>query len=339
MWLDHKGTYGLWLVDIFDNMVKLYDLPDAGLYEPIPLIPRMRPPVRPDMTEPNSQEGTMFITDIYEGRGLNGIYSDAPIPRGKAKSLRVFAYHWAYWNTGNFDAMGEYSGFDIKRILGTVPIEEDGSVSFRVPANTPLAFHVLDEDGAAIQVMQSWTIAMPGEAVSCVGCHEETNAVTPAKSVIASRIPPREITPFYGPVRPYGFVTEIQPVLDRHCVKCHNDTNKNAAGILSFTANNTADWRNNKSYASFHPFVRRQGTEGDIATKTPMEFHVSTSELIQRLQRGHHDVELDKESWDKIYTWIDLNAPYRGSWNSPKNEARRLELQLLYADLRLNSLF
>jgi formylglycine-generating enzyme required for sulfatase activity len=327
MWLDHKGMWGIWLVDIFDNMVKLYDLPDANLFEPIPLTPRQRPLVIPDLTLPNEKEGTMFITDIYHGRGL------PEIPRGKAKSLRIFSYHFAYWGTGNYTAIGEYSGYDIKRIIGTVPIEEDGSACFKVPANTPISMQVLDEDGAAIQIMQSWTIAMPGENVSCVGCHEQTNEVTPAKSTIASRKPPREITEWFGKPRPFAFQTEVQPVLDQYCTGCHNDTNKKETGILSFIPNGEGDWHRDQSYQSLNPFVRRPGTENDIATKKPMDFHASTSELIQRLRRGHYGVKLDREAWEKLYTWIDLNAPYRGSWNSPKNETRRLELQKLYAGI------
>ncbi|MDR1384932.1 MAG: SUMF1/EgtB/PvdO family nonheme iron enzyme [Planctomycetaceae bacterium] len=327
MWLDHKGTWGLWLVDKFDNMVKLYDLPDAGLFEPVPLTSRIRPPVRPDLTAPDAKEGTMFITDIYHGRGLPGI------PRGKAKALRIFSYHFAYWGTGNYTAIGEFSGYDIKRIIGTVPIEEDGSVCFKVPANTPISMQVLDEDGAAIQMMQSWTIAMPGENVSCVGCHEKTNEVTPAKNTIASRKPPQDITDWFGKPRPFAYQTEVQPVLDQYCVGCHNDTNKKETGILSFIPNGAGDWQKDQSYQSLHPFVRRPGTENDIATKKPMDFHASTSEFIQRLRRGHYGVQLDREAWERFYTWIDLNAPYRGSWNSAKNETRRLELQKLYAGI------
>ncbi|MDR0391256.1 MAG: hypothetical protein LBH59_05080, partial [Planctomycetaceae bacterium] len=327
MWVDHKGAWGIWLVDKFDNMVKICDLPEDGLFEPIPLMPRAKPRVISDLTLPESKEGTMFITDVYHGRGLPNI------PRGKAKSLRIFSYHFAYWGTGNYTAIGEYSGYDIKRILGTVPIEEDGSACFKVPANTPIAMQVLDEDGAAIQIMQSWTIAMPGENVSCVGCHEQTNEATPTKSTIASRKPPREITEWFGKPRPFAFQTEVQPVLDQYCVGCHNDANKKETGILSFIPNGAGNWQRDQAYQSLHPFVRRPGTENDIATKKPMDFHASTSELIQRLRRGHYGVNLDREAWERLYTWIDLNAPYRGSWNSPKNETRRLELQKLYAGI------
>ncbi|MDR1479139.1 MAG: SUMF1/EgtB/PvdO family nonheme iron enzyme [Planctomycetaceae bacterium] len=379
MQLDHKGTWGIWLVDKFDNMVKLHDLPDAGLFEPVPLIKRNRPNIIPDLTNTieknntqtiaenptlitnpptafaanvpsvnsaadlaktspslaksadsvvkNSPEGTMFIADVYHGRGLLGI------PRGKAKSLRIFSYHFAYWRTGNYTAIGEYSGYDVKRIIGTVPVEADGSAWFKVPANTPLSIQVLDEQGAAIQIMQSWTTVMPNENVSCIGCHENTNEVAPAKNTIAARKPPQNLKYWYGSPRPFAFRNEVQPVLDKYCVGCHNDTNKKETGILSLTPNGNGTWQQDQAYNSLNPFVRRAGTENNIATKKPMEFHASTSELIQRLRRGHYGVNLDHEAWDRLYTWIDLNAPYRGSWNSPKNEARRLELQKLYANL------
>ncbi len=326
MWLDHKGTWGIWLVDRFDNMVKLYDLPDAGLFEPIPLVKREKPRVWPDLTVPGEKEATIFITDVYRGRGLPGI------PHGKAKKLRVFAYHFCYWMTGGHEAVGQESTWDIKRVLGTVPIEEDGSVSFTVPANTPFAMQVLDEDDQAIQIMQSWTVAMPGESLSCVGCHENPRDVVPAVQTIAAKMPPRKLDPWYGPPRPFGYETEIQPILDEKCVGCHNDTNKAECGILSFVAHNTDNWRTDTSYQSLNPYLRRPGPEIEITTKVPMDYHAGTSELIQRLRRGHHGVELSREDWDRFNTWIDLNVPYRGDWKSPKMEQRRLELQELYAD-------
>ena len=60
--------------------------------------------------------------------------------------------------------------------------------------------------------------------------------------------------------------------------------------------------------------MRRNGPEGDYHLLTPLEFHADTSELVQMLQKGHHNVQLDEEAWDRIITWIDLNAPYHGTW-------------------------
>ena len=63
------------------------------------------------------------------------------------------------------------------RTLGTAPVEEDGSVMFKVPANTPVAFQALDAEGKAVQLMRTWVTAMPGENMACVGCHEDSKDV------------------------------------------------------------------------------------------------------------------------------------------------------------------
>ncbi|MDR3229617.1 MAG: SUMF1/EgtB/PvdO family nonheme iron enzyme [Puniceicoccales bacterium] len=357
-----QRNFAIYLADRFDNLVKLYEIPGENLFEPTPLIPRKRPPVIPDFVAPalanaaksaaavvaatpaptapaaaapavGLPHGTMLVTDVYDGRGL------PEIPRGAAKSIRVIAYHFAFWRRGGHHSVGEHSSWDIKRILGTVPIEADGSAFFKVPANTPVALQVLDADGAAIQLMQSWTIAMPGEGVACAGCHESSNTTFVSRRVLAANKPPRELTPFYGPERPFSFETEIQPLLDRHCVGCHSDANAKALPIPSFIAHRPGEWQRDTAYRALHPYVRRPGPETFIETKVPMEFHVSGSELIQRLRRGHFGVEkrLDREAWERLYAWIDLNAPYRGAWNEANFEKLRLDLQLAYLGNTYNS--
>ncbi len=329
--VDDRGTFGLWLVDRFDNMVKIMELPNDSLSQPIPLAARPKPPVRGDLTDSSQDKGTMFITDVYHGGGLAGV------PRGTAKSLRIFAYHYGYRNSGGHESVGMVSSWDIKRILGTVPIEEDGSVSFTVPANTPISIQVCDADGRALQLMRSWTICMPGEQQSCVGCHETPLEVTPAKRTIAGNKAPRDITPWYGPARPFGYEAEIQPMLEEKCVACHNDVTKAERGMVSFEAHGTGDWRSDTSYSSLNPFTWRPGPEPDLDMLPPCDYHASVSELVQRFRKGsHYGVELDKEAWDRINTWIDLNVPYRGQWTNPVYEKRRLELQKLYADVDVN---
>ncbi|MDR2706061.1 MAG: SUMF1/EgtB/PvdO family nonheme iron enzyme [Planctomycetaceae bacterium] len=330
MKLADRGMFGLYLVDRFDNMTKIMELPNDSLLQPIPITPRQRPPIRTDMTDPESKQGTMFITDVYQGGGLKGV------PRGTAKSLRIFAYHFAFRNSGGHESVGMVSAWDIRRILGTVPIEEDGSASFNVPANTPISIQVLDAEGRAIQLMRSWTLCMPGEQQACIGCHETPLEVTPNKRVAAANRPPSEITPFYGVARPFGYETEIQPILEKHCVACHNDVNKTERKMLSFEAHNTGNWRTDTSYSALNPFIWRPGPEDDLDMLTPMDYHASVSELVQMLKKGHYGVQLDKEAWDRIYTWIDLNVPYRGYWVNPEFEKRRLELSKLYADLDTN---
>lgn len=322
--VDTSEKWVLALVDVFDNITVIYEDPTYHLFEPIPLTPRKTPPVIADRIIPGA-ESVIFCTDIYDGRGLEGI------PRGTVKNLRIFSYHYGYINSGGHDKIGLDSGWDIKRILGTVPVEEDGSFSFRAPANTPISIQPLDKDGAALALMRSWMAAMPGETLSCNGCHENQNIATQNKMTRASRRAPNQINPWFGPPRPFAYITEIQPTLNKYCLSCHNDTQKKAN--ISFEKNDLANWESDQSYMHLLPFTRKPGAESDLDMYNAMEWHVSTSPLIQMLRKGHHGVKLEKEAWSRFYTWIDLNAPHQGMWNNPEYEKRRLTLAKRYANL------
>jgi formylglycine-generating enzyme required for sulfatase activity/polyhydroxyalkanoate synthesis regulator phasin len=326
-----NSNFDLYLVDRWDNMTKLMSLPDNSLFHAIPMTPRERPPVRMDGTDSTKKDGTIFISDVYFGGGLKGV------PRGKAKSLRIFAYHFGYRGSGGHESVGQHSSWDIKRILGTVPIEDDGSAMFNVPANTPISIQVLDENGAAIQLMRSWTVCMPGEQQACVGCHETPLEVTPSNiNPLAGRRAPREITPWRGQARSFGFEVEMQPLLDKNCVPCHNNETATSHKIPSFVAQKTGNWRTDTAYSAINPYVWRPGPEPDLDMLPPLDYHASVSELVQRLSRGHYGVKFEGELKDRIITWIDLNAPYRGMWNNKKYEDRRLELQELYSGINTN---
>ena len=213
------ALWGIYLVDIFDNLTLITEQEGEGLTAPIPLKKTETPPIIPSKIKPGEKEATVFIQDIYEGEGTQGV------PRGTIKSLRIFAYEYAYiLAPSDHDAQGIQSGWDIKRILGTVPVEEDGSVMFKIPANTPVSIQPLDKNGAAIQWMRSWLTGMPGEIVSCTGCHEDQNTIAMPKRTIASTILPHKLEMPEGGVRPFTFRLEVQPVLDRNCVSCHNGT-------------------------------------------------------------------------------------------------------------------
>jgi hypothetical protein len=325
--LDNK-KWNLALVDVFDNMTVLYEDPNYSIFEAMPLTSRPRPRILADRRMPNTDESVIFCTDIYDGRGLKGI------PRGKVKKLRVFSYHYGYVKSGGHESCGLEAGWDIKRILGTVPVEEDGSFCFRAPAKTPLSIQPLDEDGTALAIMRSWMIGMSGEIVSCNGCHEKQNGASLNKRTIAGRNSPRQIEPWYGPPRPFAYSTEIQPILNESCLGCHNDNDN--MGNISFEKTNPESWRNDKSYLNLVAFTRHPGPESDLDMFNAMEWHVSTSPLIRMLRKGHHGVELTPEIWSRFYTWIDLNAPHRGMWNNPKYEKRRLDMAKLYASLDYN---
>ncbi len=169
--LGPKQPWNIFLVDRFDNLVLLYECPGYALLEPTPAAPRPVPPVIPDQTDMTRSDATVYINDVYSGPGLAGV------PRGTIKRLRILAYHFGYRGLAGSDKVGYGGPWDVMRIVGTTSVAGDGSASFRVPANTPLAIQTLDEKGMAVQLMRSWFTAMPGEQVSCVGCHESPKEV------------------------------------------------------------------------------------------------------------------------------------------------------------------
>jgi formylglycine-generating enzyme required for sulfatase activity len=328
-----QSSWGIYLVDVFDNAVLICEDSDYALLEPVPFRKTPRPPVIPDRVDLASNEGVVYLSDIYAGPGLAGV------PRGAVKDLRVFEPHYTYRRMGGHIHVGVDGPWDVHRILGTVPVEEDGSAVFKVPANTPIAVQPLDKDGKALQVMRSWFTAMPGEKVSCVGCHEDPNSTPLTKPGVAMTKPPVEIQPWRGPARGFSFKREVQPVLDRFCVGCHNEQTAAAAkNVPDFTSKPQNGWRNfTPSYLALHPFVRRPGPESDYHLPVPLEWNADTSELVQMLKKGHHNVKLDAEAWDRLFTWIDLNVPDHGTWgeHQPIKEnyhARRIEFRTRYAN-------
>lgn len=307
--LTPNSLWGIYLVDIYDNVTLVAEAEGDGYINPIPLMKRQTPPVIPDKIVPESKEATVFIQDIYEGEGLPGV------PRGTVKKLRVLAYEYAYRDSpSNHSAQGIQSGWDIKRLLGEVPVEADGSAIFTIPANTPVSLQPIDSLGRAIQWMRSWFVGMPGETVSCVGCHEDQNLMPIPKRTLASTKKPSKIEVPEGGTRPFTFELEIQPILDRACVACHNSDK--AAGGKNFTGGRYNNrYKFSDSYLDFHPYFYRQGPEADMYVLVPYEFNASNSEMVQMLKNGHHGVKLTDKEWKTLYNWIDFNAPYHSSFD------------------------
>lgn len=305
--LDKNDLWGIYLVDKFDNVTCLHKMEGEGYISPIAVRKTVTPPAIPDRVKLDDKQATVFIQDIYEGEGLKGI------PRGTVKSLRLHAYEYAYVQTqSDHNWHGIQSGWDIKRMLGTVPVEEDGSVIFKIPANTPVSIQPLDKDGVAVQWMRSWLTGQPGEIVSCVGCHEDQNQIVIPKRVIASQKAPHALTPPEGGPRSFTFDLEVQPILDRACIACHNGEGK----AFDLRGGKKDGRGYGTSYLNLHPYVHRQGGEGDMVVLYPYEYHPNTSELVRLLKKGHYNVQLTDAEWRKIYNWIDYNAPDKGYFNA-----------------------
>ena len=330
--LTPSANWAIYLVDVFDNMVPIREEPGWALLEPIPLRKTTTPPVIPDRVDLAKTTATVTLQDVYAGPGLAGV------PRGCIKSLRLFQYEYAYRNMGGHYAIGIEGPWDVRRIIGTVPVDPDGSARFEIPANTPVSLQPLDAEGKALQQKRSWLVGMPGEQVSCTGCHTPINSSTHLMQKTAMQRPAVKPQPWHGPKRGFSFVREVQPVLDKYCVGCHNGQpgrpNLDDTAIVSTTLGGSFP----KSYIELHPFVRRNGPEGDYHLLTPLEFHADTSDLVQMLTKGHYNVKLDAEAWDRLITWIDLNVPAHGTWHESRAIAsnfqqRRSEVRKQYSNV------
>jgi formylglycine-generating enzyme required for sulfatase activity len=252
----------------------------------------------------------------------------------------------------------------MRRTLGTVPVNPDGSALFKVPANVPIALQPLDAEGKAMQVMRSWFTARNGEYLSCVGCHERAS-FTPQTLTARKLAKPAVIAPWRGPARNYEFAREVQPVLDAACVGCHNEADPPPADRFGEKPwkpdlrgdKLIADWKTamagqgpksmagkfSVSYANLQRYVRRPGIESDIHLFVPMEWHADSTELVMLLQKGHHGVKLSEEALDRLITWIDFNAPYHGRWQTvvdsavaTRKEAQRAAMRARYAGVEEN---
>ncbi|HJN07978.1 MAG TPA: SUMF1/EgtB/PvdO family nonheme iron enzyme [Pirellulaceae bacterium] len=335
--LNATDKFGIYLIDSFDNLLPLRRSESHHFLEPIAFRRRKMPPVRADRVRPAEKEATVFISDIYTGQGLAGV------PRGTVKKLRIFKYEFSPRKFGGHAQVGIESAWDLRVILGTVDVEKDGSVMFKLPSNTPVSLQPLDVENKSLALMRSWMTAMPGEILSCTGCHESHNEATPTGLAIASGKTAQTIHPWYGAPRGFSFTREVQPVLDKYCVGCHDgksedrpdfaDSSLGRYGDSNFMQNEMP-----RSYYELQKFVRRSGPEGDSRMLVPLNFHADTSELVQILSKGHHNVKLDTEAWDRLITWIDLNVPAHGSYGemSPNTRAvsflkRREDLLQEYA--------
>ncbi|HPA18366.1 MAG TPA: SUMF1/EgtB/PvdO family nonheme iron enzyme [Verrucomicrobiae bacterium] len=315
------ALWGIYLVDVFDNMLLLREEPGYALLEPIPFRKTARPPAIPDKVDLVRRDAEVSIADVYAGEALRGV------PRGTIRRLRLVSYQFGYQGMGAEPySVGLDGPWDPKIVLGTVPVQEDGSARFRVPAYTPIALQPLDAEGKAVQLMRSWFTAMPGEVVSCVGCHEMQNTAPPVRKTMAGGREPDAIEPWRGPPRGFAFRREVQPVLDAHCIGCHDGKPRpDGRSIPSLidgepvpTLNNNSRMnqasRFSPSYYQLRRFVRTPTKESDLHLLTPWEFHADTTRLVQMLQKGHHGLTLGAEARDRLVTWIDLNAPYHGNW-------------------------
>jgi len=322
------SAYGLYLIDEFGNRVLIHNEPDISCWQPMPLQKRPRPPVLPSLrSDPGrgAESATVVMQDVYAG--LQGV------PRGTIRYLRIMETVPRPWAARRFwDGDSAYqqhavvsmnTHLHVKRLHGIVRVEPDGSACFKVPPDKNLFFQALDENFMEVQRMRTFVNFRPGEKRSCIGCHEMRRLAPTPRQVQALRRGIQQ--PFAQPgetaPRAIYYPTDVQPIWDRHCVRCHNAQDK--AGDLDLSGELTTLF--NRSYENIlrkdliKVWRENQPKTGDASPIPPYTLGSHASKLIRLIRNGHENVKLSREEFIALVTWVDANGPYYGSYFGRRN--------------------
>ena len=284
---------------------------DGGsrISEPRPLMPHARERILADRTDLKSRTGEFYLENVMISRSMDGVKP------GTVKKLMVMESLPKPINyTGGMDPLTYGGSFTLTRQLGTVPVEDDGSAYFKVPALRSLFFIALDAEGRAIKRMQSFTQVMPGERQGCVGCHEKKTENTVRRAATVSKAlsrGPSEIDASGLVFDVPDFPRDVQPVLDRSCVRCHNPDKRCGNVDLSgdhgpmfsmayyclVAHNQVLDGRND-SKSDWPPYARGSGG----------------SPLMAKMSGKHHGATVTPADRKVVMQWLDSSAPYPGTY-------------------------
>ena len=333
-----RGDYGIYLIDSLGNKELIYRDPEIACLSPIPLRARPMPAAAPPMVvaEPaplKRLEGTRQVVEV-DGKPAEGtlalvnVYDSLmPWPKGThITALRVLQVLPMTVPSGSPPHEVGYrvatagdSVVPVRYVLGTVPVEADGSAHFVVPAHKELFFQALDERGLAVQSMRSATYLQPGERLVCQGCHEPKHRVpaSPSPVPLALRKPPVRPAPDVDGSNPFSYPRLVQPVLERHCVECHAKDPDKAPNLAREPI--TRGW-----YASYHSLVPKFAfvDYGSPVRTTPGKFGARASRLHEMLEKGHHDVRLSDEEMHRIDLWLDCVSVFYGVYEREGGEAQ-----------------
>jgi hypothetical protein len=350
---DSNG-FGLYLIDTYGNRELVHRDPLLSCTFPIPLRARPRPPVTPDMTDRSASActhavdqgtracehapyATCYVTDVYDG--LEGV------ARGTVKYIRVSQHvGWPFddrrgqmdYIPGNAGSRRiDFQSWSPVRVIGDVPVERDGSASFTVPADTALYFQALDERQMEVRRMRSMVSLAPGEVRGCTGCHESRAAAPgrPASLPLAlRRAPQRPEAPPWGSERMLGYEWLVQPILDRHCVRCHGAEEPD--GGIDLTAARADDglYQSFRTMFGLTPNAKEKGrllvscsdrfSNADVSK--PKQFGSHKSPLVRVLlddDLHKKEVQLSPTDWFSLVTWVDANAPYHDAFMNKRPSA------------------
>lgn len=349
----YSPPFGLYWMDAEGQRELLAWDKTVSCCQPVPLIERAIPPQRPSQVDYTKTTGRFYVQDVYVGPSMEGV------ERGTIKKLRVIEplFNRVVTVGGNRNQgpaggafvptpMAAVNGaWDGKRVLGETDVFADGSAYFEVPAETPLYFQLLDDKDRVVQTMRSWSTLMPGEFFACVGCHEpkENTPIAPAAEGSAKSLalagPP---TPLAIPVRTgtsvhpdsgFSFVRDVQPILDRRCVVCHDGRPypDGRAGLSLLGDMNTlpsgldSPAESKRSFSAAYLNLTRKGPKNEFvhwldmqsvpSLLPPYDSGAVQSRLIAMFDStdaAHQNTGITCEELRTLALWIDLAVPYCG---------------------------
>jgi hypothetical protein len=314
---------GLYYFDRFGNMELLYREKGISSMYPVPLEHREVPPVVPGtLDEELGDEGEFLLTDVRK--------SHFAMPENRRiVELRVFqVLPKSRTHVANEPRIGHANAESARMLLGAVPVEADGSAYFRAPAKKPLYFQAVDKDGRAVQSMRSVTYLQPGERRGCVGCHEprnQTGMIQKSRPLAMRREPSRIKTGPEG-TRPFSFPRLVQPILDKHCVNCHDGSPGPNKSKISLTGEPAEHFT--RSYQNLKPFVKWYewgGASIEPIVTRPGRIGADESPLTKVLADTVHsrDVKLHDDELRQLYIWLDGNVPFYGTYDSGRRLAQK----------------
>ncbi|HUT34459.1 MAG TPA: discoidin domain-containing protein [Planctomycetota bacterium] len=306
--------YALYLIDVYGTKELVYRDPAISCSIPIPLRPRHKPPILPDNTDPEKPYAVCAVNDV--ALGVDGVDPKA------IRYLRIAEpLGWPYCNTFGGqryepDVKSVMINWNPVRIIGTVPVEADGSAYFQVPVDTAVYFQLLDENHMELRRMRSFISFQNGEQRSCTGCHHTWEKAPPATPtpLAMRRDPVVPVPPPWGADKPLSFLRDVQPVFDRHCVGCH--AGLKPAGGRDFSGGLTA--KHNRAYDTIlaAKLISRSNVGDDAKVTPPLAFGSHRSKLVAVLRKAPHTerARLTRGDWLRLVTWIDANGPYHGDF-------------------------
>lgn len=222
----------------------------------------------------------------------------------------------------------DWAGRSTRGLLGSVPVEEDGSAYFYLPSGKQVFFQAVAEDGTAVQSMKSGTFVIPGQTfLFCQGCHEPRHTVptNPKDIPLAMQREPSVIKEDLSPgAMPTSFPRLVQPVLDAKCVSCHDGSTPGAPDLRG-TEVQVRSGSNNRwfrSYMNLRPYVfliddHYNGNWDQVYVRTePGVFGARASRLYTMLKEGHCE-DLTPEELHRLVIWMDSGiAPFYGEYNN-----------------------